>query len=74
MPTHADLVALQYSVQALPALLLLSSNGKEALRSIMGHHALSQHGLGASGGASATAPVASLLDGAAEAIASSREQ
>ena len=44
-PSHSDLVALQYEIAALPALLLLSPNGKHEVLKLAGEHALAAHGL-----------------------------
>ena len=56
-PSHSDLVALQYDVAALPALLLLSPNGKHVVSKLAGEQELVSHGLclggGSTGGGSA---------------------
>jgi hypothetical protein len=44
-PSHSDLVALQYDVAALPALLLLSPNGTHVITKLSGERELVAHGL-----------------------------
>ena len=51
-PSHSDLVALQYEVGALPALLLLSPNGRHGVTKLAGEQELVAHGLCLGGGVS----------------------
>ena len=60
-PTHADLVALQYGVGELPALLLLSPRGSHAVCKVCGQQELGQRGL-CLGVSDANNPLGALLE------------
>ena len=49
-PSHSDLVALQYDIAALPAVLLLAPNGKHAVSKLAGEQELVARGLCLGGG------------------------